>query len=98
MQLFDGSLKKRLGITAGVCMVIRYNQQKGGCLYEATYSFYFGDLGHISVQVGIAIMISTYCTMFECSAKYLVALNTNPYVLQNIYYYRVMVVFLVILY
>jgi hypothetical protein len=32
-------------------MVIRYNQQKGGCLYEATYSFYFGDFGHISVQV-----------------------------------------------
>ena len=65
-------------------MVIRYNQQKGGCLYEATYSFYFGDLGHISVQVGIVIMILTYhaLSMFECrtipripplcSAKYLV--------------------------
>jgi hypothetical protein len=52
MQLYSGSLEKRLGITAGVCMIIRYNQEKGGCLYEATYSFYFGDLGHISVQVG----------------------------------------------
>lgn len=49
-KLYDGSLKKRLGITAGFCMIMRCNSKKAGFLFEATYSFYFGDFGHISVQ------------------------------------------------
>ena len=50
-QLYDGSLQTRLGITAGLCVLIKHYPDKKGERYEATYSFYFGDYGHISVQV-----------------------------------------------
>ncbi|KAJ7532947.1 hypothetical protein O6H91_13G026900 [Diphasiastrum complanatum] len=49
-KLYDGSLRTRLGITAGVCILIEHNAEKNGDRYEAMYSFYFGDYGHISVQ------------------------------------------------
>lgn len=49
-QIYDGSLKTRLGITAGLCTLISHSDQKNGDRYEALYSFYFGDYGHISVQ------------------------------------------------
>lgn len=49
-KLFDGSLKKRLGITAGIISVIRFYPKENGFLYESIYSFYFGDFGHISVK------------------------------------------------
>ena len=51
LQLYDGSLRIRLGITAGLCVLIKNYPEKGGVRYEAIYSFYFGDYGHISVQV-----------------------------------------------
>lgn len=41
----------RLGITAGLCTLISHDAEKNGDRYEALYSFYFGDYGHISVQV-----------------------------------------------
>ncbi|CAM8957175.1 unnamed protein product [Rhodiola kirilowii] len=48
-KLYSGCLQKRLGITAGLCVLIKNIPDKGD-RYEAMYSFYFGDYGHISVQ------------------------------------------------
>ncbi|KAL9684707.1 hypothetical protein QQ045_022148 [Rhodiola kirilowii] len=49
-QLYTGDLKKRIGITAGICILIQHFPERNGDRYEAQYSFYFGDYGHISVQ------------------------------------------------
>nr|AHZ35333.1 allene oxide cyclase [Picrorhiza kurrooa] len=49
-KLYSGDLQKRLGITAGLTVLIQHVPDKNGDRYEATYSFYFGDYGHISVQ------------------------------------------------
>ncbi|CAI8595639.1 unnamed protein product [Vicia faba] len=49
-KLYSGNLEKRIGITAGLCILIQHVPEKKGDRYEAIYSFYFGDYGHISVQ------------------------------------------------
>ncbi|TXG56798.1 hypothetical protein EZV62_018111 [Acer yangbiense] len=49
-KLYSGDLQKRFGITAGICVLIQHVPEKKGDRYEAIYSFYFGDYGHISVQ------------------------------------------------
>ncbi|KAJ7974214.1 Allene oxide cyclase [Quillaja saponaria] len=49
-KLYSGDLQKRLGITAGICVLIENKPGMKGDRYEAIYSFYFGDYGHISVQ------------------------------------------------
>lgn len=49
-KLYSGNLQKRIGITAGLCILIQHFPDKNGDRYEAIYSFYFGDYGHISVQ------------------------------------------------
>lgn len=49
MQIYHGNLQKRLGITAGICILINHYPNRGD-RYEAIYSFYFGDYGHLSVQ------------------------------------------------
>ena len=49
-KLYTGDLQKRLGITSGLCVLIKHVPEKKGDRYEAIYSFYFGDYGHISVQ------------------------------------------------
>ncbi|CAI9785351.1 unnamed protein product [Fraxinus pennsylvanica] len=49
-KLYSGDLQKRLGITAGLCILIQHVAEKKGDRYEAVFSFYFGDYGHISVQ------------------------------------------------
>ncbi|MCO5583015.1 hypothetical protein L7F22_036921 [Adiantum nelumboides] len=49
-KIFDGSLKKRLGITAGIISVMRHYPKQDALLFESVYSFYFGDYGHISVK------------------------------------------------
>lgn len=49
-KVYDGTLQMRLGITAGLCTLIKYMPEKNGHRYEAVYSFYLGDYGHISVQ------------------------------------------------
>nr|ART33463.1 allene oxide cylase [Lilium regale] len=49
-KLYHGNLQMRLGITSGLCILIQHVPEKGGDRYEAIYSFYFGDYGHISVQ------------------------------------------------
>ncbi|KAF7123374.1 hypothetical protein RHSIM_Rhsim12G0038700 [Rhododendron simsii] len=48
--LYAGDLQKRLGITAGLCILIKNEPEKKVDQYEATYSFYFGNYGHIAVQ------------------------------------------------
>ncbi|KAH9300487.1 hypothetical protein KI387_012070, partial [Taxus chinensis] len=48
--VYSGCLQKRVGITAGICVLIQHFPEKQGDRYEAIYSFYFGDYGHISVQ------------------------------------------------
>lgn len=49
-KLYRGDLQKRLGITAGLCVLIQHLPDKKGDRYEAIYSFYFGDYGHLAVQ------------------------------------------------
>ncbi|PKI61922.1 hypothetical protein CRG98_017648 [Punica granatum] len=49
-KLYTGDLQRRVGITAGICVLIQHVPEKSGDRYEAIYSFYFGDYGHISVQ------------------------------------------------
>ncbi|CAL0305815.1 unnamed protein product [Lupinus luteus] len=48
--LYTGDLEKRIGITAGIYILIQNKQKMGGDRYEAIYSFYFGDYGHLAVQ------------------------------------------------
>ncbi|XP_058773262.1 allene oxide cyclase, chloroplastic-like [Vicia villosa] len=49
-KLYSGCLQKRVGITAGICILIQNKPEKKGDMYEAIFSFHFGDYGHISVQ------------------------------------------------
>ncbi|KAH9613893.1 hypothetical protein KSS87_016007 [Heliosperma pusillum] len=49
-KVYTGDLEKRLGITAGLCTLIQNKPEKNGDRYEAAYSFYFGDYGHLAIQ------------------------------------------------
>ncbi|XP_019154600.1 PREDICTED: allene oxide cyclase, chloroplastic-like, partial [Ipomoea nil] len=49
-KVYSGDLQVRVGITAGLCILIKHEEEKGGDRYEAVFSFYFGDYGHIAVQ------------------------------------------------
>ncbi|KAK8537513.1 hypothetical protein V6N13_042440 [Hibiscus sabdariffa] len=49
-KLYSGDLQKRIGITAGLCVLIQHVPERKGDRYEAIYSFYFGDYGHLAVQ------------------------------------------------
>nr|AFH89625.1 allene oxide cyclase [Cymbidium ensifolium] len=49
-KVYSGDLEKRLGITAGITILIQNEPEKKGDRYEAIYSFYFGEYGHISIQ------------------------------------------------
>ncbi|XP_073041193.1 allene oxide cyclase, chloroplastic-like [Primulina eburnea] len=49
-KVYTGDLKKRAGITAGICVLIKNEPEKNGIRFEAIYSFHFGDYGSISVQ------------------------------------------------
>lgn len=49
-KIYTGDLQKRVGITAGLCILIENVPEKKGDRYEATLSLYFGDYGHICVQ------------------------------------------------
>ncbi|CAA7397381.1 unnamed protein product [Spirodela intermedia] len=49
-KVYHGSMEKRLGITAGICVLIQHVPERGGDRYEAIYSFYFGEYGHLAVQ------------------------------------------------
>ncbi|XVE77426.1 hypothetical protein DITRI_Ditri13aG0061600 [Diplodiscus trichospermus] len=49
-KIYTGDLEKRIGITAGICILIENKPEKKGDRYEAIYSLYFGSYGHIAVQ------------------------------------------------
>lgn len=49
-KIYTGDLQKRIGITAGLCILIQHVPEKKGDRYEAVYSFYFGDYGHMTIQ------------------------------------------------
>ncbi|KAM6549249.1 hypothetical protein CsatB_020925 [Cannabis sativa] len=59
-KLYTGCLQKRIGITAGICILIENKSEKKGDRYEAIYSFYFGDYGHLSVQGSYLTYEDTY--------------------------------------
>ncbi|GFY86812.1 allene oxide cyclase 3 [Actinidia rufa] len=59
-KIYSGDLQKRLGITAGLCILIQNFPEKKGDRYEAQYSFYFGDYGHIAVQGAYLTYEDTY--------------------------------------
>ncbi|KAJ9173086.1 hypothetical protein P3X46_016260 [Hevea brasiliensis] len=59
-KLYTGDLKKRIGITAGICVLIQNKPEMKGDRYEAIYSFYFGEYGHISVQGSYLTYEDTY--------------------------------------
>ncbi|XP_019067523.1 allene oxide cyclase isoform X1 [Solanum lycopersicum] len=59
-KLYTADLKKRIGITAGLCILIKHEEEKKGDRYEAVYSFYFGDYGHIAVQGAYLTYEETY--------------------------------------
>lgn len=59
-QLYSGDLQKRIGITAGICILIQNKPERKGDRYEAIYSFYFGDYGQISVQGSYLTYEDTY--------------------------------------
>nr|NP_001267900.1 allene oxide cyclase [Vitis vinifera]ABD64688.1 allene oxide cyclase [Vitis vinifera] len=59
-KIYTGDLEKRLGVTAGICVLIQNVPGKKGDRYEAIYSFYFGDYGHISVQGAYLTYEDTY--------------------------------------
>lgn len=59
-KIYSGDLQKRYGITAGLCVLIQHVPEKKGDRYEAIYSFYFGDYGHISVQGAYLTYEDTY--------------------------------------
>lgn len=62
VQLYNGSLKMRLGITAGICLLMKHYPGMGTAdmhklpffvpdHYETIMTWHFGDLGIISGQV-----------------------------------------------
>ncbi|XP_051149650.1 allene oxide cyclase, chloroplastic-like [Andrographis paniculata] len=59
-KLYSGDLQKRLGITAGLCVLIQNVPERKGDRFEAIYSFYFGDYGHIAVQGAYLTYEDTY--------------------------------------
>lgn len=56
-------MKKRAGITAGLCILIKNEPEKKGDRYEAVYSFYFGDYGHMTVQGPYLTYEDTYLSV-----------------------------------
>lgn len=62
-KIYTGDLQKRLGITAGLCILIQHVPEKKGDRYEAIYSFHFGDYGHLSVQGSYLTYEDTFLTV-----------------------------------
>ncbi|CAM6038565.1 unnamed protein product [Sphagnum compactum] len=78
-KLYDGSLKLRLGITAGICLLMKHYPGMGtpemkrqqfftSDRCETLMTWYFGDFGHISGQVhpnSIYPVHIPYCNAFH---------------------------------
>ncbi|KAK7283294.1 hypothetical protein RIF29_12715 [Crotalaria pallida] len=59
-KLYTGDLEKRIGISAGICILIQNKPIMNGDRYEAIYSLYFGDYGHLAVQGAYLTYEDTY--------------------------------------
>ncbi|CAL0318790.1 unnamed protein product [Lupinus luteus] len=62
-KLYTGDLQKRIGITAGLCILIQNKASKNGDRYEAVYSFYFGNYGHLTAQGAYLTYEDTYISV-----------------------------------
>ncbi|KVI02819.1 allene oxide cyclase, chloroplastic-like [Cynara cardunculus var. scolymus] len=62
-KVYSADLQTRLGITAGICILIKNMPEKKGDRYEAIYSFHLGDYGQISVQGAYLTMEDTYLSV-----------------------------------
>ncbi|KAG6720331.1 hypothetical protein I3842_03G055100 [Carya illinoinensis] len=62
-KLFTGDLKKQLGITQGLCVLIENKPEKKGDRFEATYSFNFGEYGHMAVRGQYLTYEDTYLSV-----------------------------------
>ncbi|XP_057522253.1 allene oxide cyclase, chloroplastic-like [Amaranthus tricolor] len=49
-KVYTSDLQKRLGISAGICILIQNKPEKNGDRYEAIFSLHLGDYGHLSLQ------------------------------------------------
>jgi len=74
LQIYDSSLRMRLGVTAGMTMVVKAYPGKGQShhtkqkfffpdRYEAMYTFYLGDMGHVSAQGPFSTFEDTLLTI-----------------------------------
>ncbi|GJT06174.1 allene oxide cyclase, chloroplastic-like protein [Tanacetum coccineum] len=62
-KIYSADLEKRLGITAGICILIRNLPEVKGDRYEAIYSFHLGDYGQIAVQGAYITTEETYLSV-----------------------------------
>ncbi|XP_024975492.1 allene oxide cyclase, chloroplastic-like [Cynara cardunculus var. scolymus] len=62
-KVYSADLQTRLGITAGICILIKNIPEKKGDRYEAIYTFHMGDYGQISVQGAYLTMEDTYLSI-----------------------------------
>ncbi|XP_076911968.1 allene oxide cyclase, chloroplastic-like [Bidens hawaiensis] len=62
-KVYSADLQTRLGITAGICILIKNMPEKKGYRYKAIYSFHLGDYGQISVQGAYIATEDTYLSI-----------------------------------
>ncbi|KAI3761041.1 hypothetical protein L1987_51447 [Smallanthus sonchifolius] len=62
-KVYSADLQTRLGITAGICILIKNMPEMKGDRYEAIYSFHLGDYGQISVQGAYITTEDTYLSV-----------------------------------
>ncbi|KAK9066905.1 hypothetical protein SSX86_014229 [Deinandra increscens subsp. villosa] len=62
-KVYSADLQTRLGITAGICILIKNMPEAKGDRYEAIYSFHLGDYGQISVQGAYVTTEETYLSV-----------------------------------
>ncbi|KAL8217795.1 hypothetical protein R6Q57_021168 [Mikania cordata] len=62
-KVYSADLQTRLGITTGICILIKNMPETKGDRYEAIYSFHLGDYGQISVQGAYVTTEETYLSV-----------------------------------
>ncbi|KAI3726471.1 hypothetical protein L1987_66268 [Smallanthus sonchifolius] len=62
-KVYSADLQTRLGITAGICILIKNMPETKGDRYEAIYSFHLGDYGQIAVQGAYVTTEDTYLSV-----------------------------------
>ncbi|XP_076960716.1 allene oxide cyclase, chloroplastic-like [Bidens hawaiensis] len=62
-KVYSADLQTRLGITAGICILIKNMPETKSDRYEAIYSFHLGDYGQIAVQGAYVTTEDTYLSV-----------------------------------